>query len=156
MGLVAKNVWIRPDAAGLIASKARDMSLSKARLRAATVESLIASATALTAAKSPLEAAGNPASITLTCIRSSCRAIRNFSSLVIEAPGLCSPSRNVVSKIINCSLDMLISFGNSKWTNVITPLHVELLQINWTMGDGFIYARGAAAAKAWRATNGAK
>jgi hypothetical protein len=30
---------------------------------------------------------------------SSCRAMRSFSSLVIDAPGLCSPSRKVVSKI---------------------------------------------------------
>ena len=65
-----------------------------------TVLSLIASATALTDSKSPLEAAGNPASITSTRIRSSWRAMRTFSSRVIDAPGLCSPSRSVVSKII--------------------------------------------------------
>jgi hypothetical protein len=37
---------------------------------------------------------------------------------------------------------MLISLGNSKWTNVITPLHVELLQINRIMGIG-LFMRAA-------------
>src|SRR5262245_20952857 len=36
--------------------------------------------------------------------RSSCFATRIFSSLVIDAPGLCSPSRNVVSKMIKWSV----------------------------------------------------
>src|SRR5262249_7637239 len=58
---------------------------------------------ALTAAKSPLDDAGNPASITSTRNRSSYRAMRIFSSLVIDAPGLCSPSRKVVSKTIKWS-----------------------------------------------------
>ena len=62
------------------------------------------SETAFTDSKSPLLAAGNPASITSTLILSSWRAICNFSAQVIDAPGLCSPSRIVVSKIINCSL----------------------------------------------------
>ncbi|CAK0780068.1 hypothetical protein CCP4SC76_7200008 [Gammaproteobacteria bacterium] len=43
---------------------------------------------------------GKPASMTSTRIRSSALAILTFSSLVMEAPGLCSPSRRVVSKII--------------------------------------------------------
>jgi hypothetical protein len=109
IGLVAMKVWMRPDFAGLTASSARAMSLSKARHRPQTVESLMASATALTASKSPLDAAGNPASMTSTRMRSSWRAMRSFSSLVMEAPGLCSPSRKVVSKMIKCSLDMVIS-----------------------------------------------
>jgi hypothetical protein len=46
-------------------------------------------------------AMGKPASITSTRIRSSILAMRTFSSLVIDAPGLCSPSRKVVSKMIN-------------------------------------------------------
>jgi hypothetical protein len=69
-----------------------------------TVESLIVLAIALTASKSPLELAANPASMTSTRSRSSCLAMRIFSSRVIEAPGLCSPSRNVVSKMISRSM----------------------------------------------------
>ena len=38
------------------------------------------------------------------CSRSSWRAMRSFSSLVIEAPGDCSPSRKVVSKMIRRSV----------------------------------------------------
>jgi len=44
---------------------------------------------------------GKPASMTSTRIFSSWRATRIFSSLVMEAPGLCSPSRKVVSKMNN-------------------------------------------------------
>src|SRR5688572_25906945 len=40
-------------------------------------------------------------------MRSSWRAMRSFSSFVIDAPGLCSPSRIVVSKMINLSLAMV-------------------------------------------------
>ena len=36
--------------------------------------------------------------------------MRSFSSLVIEAPGDCSPSRKVVSKMISLSA-MVISWG---------------------------------------------
>jgi hypothetical protein len=43
--------------------------------------------------------AAKPASITSTRSRSSCRAMRSFSSFVMEAPGDCSPSRSVVSKM---------------------------------------------------------
>ena len=64
------------------------------------------SATAFTASKSPGLAIAKPASITSTFSRSSERAMRIFSSLVIDAPGLCSPSRIVVSKMINRSLLM--------------------------------------------------
>jgi len=62
---------------------------------------LITPAIARTASKSPLDAAGKPASITSTRMRSSARAMRSFSSLVIDAPGLCSPSRMVVSKMMS-------------------------------------------------------
>src|SRR5690606_5676456 len=64
---------------------------------------LIASAIARTASKSPLDDAANPASITSTRSFSSCRAMRSFSSFVMDAPGLCSPSRKVVSKMISLS-----------------------------------------------------
>mgnify|MGYP001558394529 CR=1 FL=1 len=47
----------------------------------------------------PDEAAGKPASMMSTFKRSSCLAISSFSSGVREAPGHCSPSRSVVSKI---------------------------------------------------------
>jgi hypothetical protein len=55
-------------------------------------------------------AIGNPASIISTFISSSARAMRIFSSRVMDAPGLCSPSRSVVSKMINLSLLMAISY----------------------------------------------
>ncbi len=58
------------------------------------------SATALTASKSPPEAAENPASMTSTCRRASCSAISTFSRASSEMPGDCSPSRRVVSKIV--------------------------------------------------------
>jgi hypothetical protein len=53
-----------------------------------------------------LEAA-KPASITSTRSRSSCRAMRSFSSFVMDAPGDCSPSRKVVSKMISLSVLMM-------------------------------------------------
>jgi hypothetical protein len=43
-------------------------------------------------------------------MRSSWRAMRSFSSFVIEAPGLCSPSRMVVSNMISFSLLMGFSW----------------------------------------------
>ena len=57
-----------------------------------------------TASKSPFDDAAKPASITSTFRRSSWRAMRSFSSFVIEAPGDCSPSRKVVSKMIRLSV----------------------------------------------------
>ena len=46
---------------------------------------------------SPLEVIGNPASMTSTPSLSSACAISSFSSGVSETPGVCSPSRSVVS-----------------------------------------------------------
>src|SRR5438477_1324658 len=106
---------MRPDFAFFSASTPRWMSRSLARHRPATVVSLIMPATACTASKSPFEEAGKPASITSTRMRSSCRAMRSFSSLVIEAPGLCSPSRMVVSNMINRSF--------------MVPLRIEMPEI---------------------------
>ena len=40
--------------------------------------------------------------------RWSCRAMRSFSSRVMEAPGLCSPSRRVVSKMIKRSFMVVL------------------------------------------------
>ena len=102
--LVAMKVWMRARAAPLSASAARAMSRSLARASEHTVASLMASAIALTAAKSPLDDAAKPASMTSTCSRSSCRAMRSFSSRVMEAPGDCSPSRKVVSKMMSLSV----------------------------------------------------
>ena len=103
IGDVARKVWIRKDFAGFSASAAQSMSLFNALAKPQTVLSVINSDTDLTASKSPGLAIGKPASIISTCIFSNAFAIRSFSSLVIEAPGLCSPSRKVVSKIINLS-----------------------------------------------------
>src|SRR5689334_15525443 len=80
------------------------MSLSFARASEQTVLSFTIEAMALMASKSPFELAAKPASITSTFIRSRCFAIRIFSSFVIDAPGDCSPSRNVVSKMISLSV----------------------------------------------------
>ncbi|MDT4885100.1 hypothetical protein FQZ97_1213080 [compost metagenome] len=90
--------------APLSASAARAMSRSFARASEHTVESLMVLAMACTQSKSPLELAAKPASITSTFRRSSWRAMRSFSSLVMEAPGDCSPSRKVVSKMMSLSV----------------------------------------------------
>src|SRR6266567_2270327 len=103
IGELAIKVCTRPEPAPSSASPARRTSDSLARARAHTVLPWIAWAIALTAAKSPFDEAGKPASITSTFSRSSCLAMRIFSSRVIDAPGLCSPSRRVVSKMINRS-----------------------------------------------------
>ena len=100
---VAMNVWMRNWFAGFSASAARWMSLSFARASEQTVLSLTSEAIVWIASKSPFELAAKPASITSTFIRSSCFAIRIFSSFVIDAPGDCSPSRKVVSKMISLS-----------------------------------------------------
>ena len=107
--LVAMKVWMRQLFAPFNASMPRWMSRSLARHKPATVESFTTLAIARTASKSPLEDAGKPASITSTRMRSSARAMRSFSSLVMDAPGLCSPSRMVVSKMINLPLLMVWS-----------------------------------------------
>ena len=95
------KVCIRPFFACWIASPALRISFSTARANEQTVDSLIFFATALIELKSPGLAAAKPASITSTPSFSSCLAMRNFSSCVIEAPGLCSPSLKVVSKMMS-------------------------------------------------------
>jgi hypothetical protein len=87
------------------------MSRSLARASEQTVLSLMASAIARTASKSPLLEAAKPASMTSTRSRSNCRAMRSFSSRVIEAPGDCSPSRKVVSKMMSLSVMVWLSRG---------------------------------------------
>src|SRR5262249_11597986 len=98
-GEVDRKVWIRRRAAGLIASAQQSMSLKPARERPQTTAFLLRLAISLTAAKSPSEAIGKPASITSTPIVSSISATSSFSSCVMVAPGHCSPSRSVASKV---------------------------------------------------------
>jgi len=105
IGLVAMKVWMRPDFAGVMASPAARTSRSLARASEQTVESCTIWAMALMASASPGLAAAKPASITSTPSFSSCRAMRIFSSLVMAAPGLCSPSRKVVSKMMSLSVE---------------------------------------------------
>ena len=151
MGELAMKVCTRPEWAPLSASPARRMSFSLARASAQIVLSLIAFAIARTASKSPLDEAGNPASITSAFRRSSCLAMRIFSSRVIDAPGLCSPSRRVVSKTI-------------KWSGMISSYKLGLLQFlpaallragSHNQGVGsIICARGAAADRRDRRSEG--
>ncbi len=98
------KVWMRRFSACFTASPARSMSLLEARARPQTVAFFTRLAISETASKSPLEAIGKPASITSTPISSRTSATCSFSSSVMEAPGLCSPSRSVVSKMTMRSL----------------------------------------------------
>ena len=90
--------------AGLIASAQRSMSLKAARESPQITEFLARLAISLTAAKSPSEAIGKPASMMSTPMASSSSATSSFSSWVMVAPGHCSPSRNVVSNMTTRSL----------------------------------------------------
>ena len=83
MSLVARKVWMRGRAAPPIAAAEASMSFSSAREREHTEEVFTASATAFTDAKSPGEAAANPASMTSTPSDSSWSAMRTFSSMFI-------------------------------------------------------------------------
>src|SRR5215472_3117583 len=104
---------MRRRSAGLIASARQSMSLKLARASPHTTAFLVRLAISLTAAKSPSEAIGNPASITSTPMVSSSSATSSFSSCVMVAPGHCSPSRNVVSKMRTRSASLLgaVAFG---------------------------------------------
>ena len=98
-GEVEMKVWMRPRRAGLIASPARSMSFWPARASPHTTAFLARRAISWTAAKSPSEATGKPASMMSTPMASSSSATSSFSSWVMVAPGDCSPSRKVVSKM---------------------------------------------------------
>jgi hypothetical protein len=98
-GEVDRNVWMRLRSAGLIASAQRSMSLNAARESPHTTAFLVRLAISCTAAKSPSDAIGKPASMTSTPMVSSSSATSIFSSWVMVAPGHCSPSRNVVSNM---------------------------------------------------------
>ena len=93
------NAW--RFSAARTACAARSISLAFARASPATTDPLTRSAISLTASKSPGDAAGKPASMMSTPSSTSASAISSFSSTVIVAPGDCSPSRRVVSKIQN-------------------------------------------------------
>ena len=67
------------------------------------------SAMAAMAAASPGEAAAKPASMISTLRASSCFATSIFSFRFMLQPGDCSPSRSVVSKILNCSSHGILS-----------------------------------------------
>src|SRR5674536_162016 len=99
-----RNVWMRLRRAGLIASAQRSMSFGDARERPQITAFLERLAISCTAAKSPSEAIGKPASMMSTPMVSSSSATASFSSCVMVAPGHCSPSRNVVSKMTTRSL----------------------------------------------------
>lgn len=98
-GDVPIKVWMRGDLACFTASQQRSISLKLARERPQIVAFCACRAISETAAKSPSEAMGNPASMMSTPISSRSWAISSFSAWVIVAPGDCSPSRSVVSKI---------------------------------------------------------
>src|SRR3989344_581684 len=99
IGLVAIKVWIRPLLAPLSASAARSISASRARDRLHTVLSLMLSAIALTAAKSPGLAMAKPASITSTRKRSGALlavtqgGIKNKDAVVAAHAGVLAESR---------------------------------------------------------------
>ena len=100
MSLVAMNRCRCGRSATLMASTARCGSPSRQRASAATaIPPLVSRAIRRTASKSPGDAAGKPASMTSTLRRTSWRATSSFSAAVSPAPGACSPSRSVVSKI---------------------------------------------------------
>src|SRR5258708_1152293 len=98
-GEVDRKVWMRLFLAGLIASAQRSMSLKAAGASPQTTAFLVGLAISWTAAKSPSEAIGKPASMMSTPIWSRSSATSSFSSWVMVAPGHCSPSRKVVSKM---------------------------------------------------------
>ncbi len=114
------KVWMRPRRAGLIASPQRSMSFVPARERPHTTAFLVRLAISLTARKSPSEAIGKPASMMSTPIWSRSSAISSFSSWVMVAPGDCSPSRRVVSKMTtrsfsDCGCVVMASSFSMNW-----------------------------------------
>ena len=93
------KVWMRGRFACFTASQQRSMSPMLARASPQITAFLAWPAIFETASKSPSDAMGNPASMMSTPISSSSAAIWSFSASVMVAPGDCSPSRRVVSKI---------------------------------------------------------
>ena len=105
IGEVETKVWMRGRFAWRTASPARSMSADDGAGEAGDGRVLRrAWRSRLTASKSPFEAIGKPASMMSTPISSRSSATSSFSSSVMVAPGHCSPSRRVVSKIRTRSL----------------------------------------------------
>ncbi len=110
MGEVARKVWMRGRSAAARASAAASMSFSTARASAAIVGPFTWPAMSLHPSNWCGEEMGKPASITSTPSRASCTAISSFCSTLIDAPGDCSPSRSVVSKMNTRSTGVLLSY----------------------------------------------
>src|SRR6185295_19033500 len=104
MSDVPMNTWMRLRCAGASAFAAMSTSPSVARASAAIVTPVTSCAICRTAAASPSDAAGNPASIVSTPRSARARATSSFAAAVRAAPGACSPSRRVVSKISICRI----------------------------------------------------
>ncbi len=100
MGLVARKTWQRRWGASLSASQEAAMSPLLQRERLAMMGPSTWRLTPWMASRSPGEAAAKPASITSTPRSRSARATWSFCSRFIDAPGDCSPSRSVVSKMM--------------------------------------------------------
>ena len=111
MGLVARKTWTRGRSASRRASQARSMSARVQRASAQTEMPRTLRAMACTDSKSPGEAAGKPASMTSTRSSSSAAATLSFSARFMLAPGACSPSRSVVSKMVTRWLSMTSVIG---------------------------------------------
>lgn len=124
MGEVATTKWMRSRSpAAFNASWAAMISFSTQRASPQTRLFSVHSATARTARKSPSEITGKPASIISTPSVSSCMATCIFCSTFIAAPGHCSPSLSVVSKMCICSFITIImlrvrSSGNCARKNI--------------------------------------
>ncbi len=108
MSDVAMKTWMRGLRAPWSDSMAASTSSSFVRASDATTQST-AWATARMPSRSPGDEMANPASITSTPRRSSCRAISIFSGADRAMPGDCSPSRSVVSKMRTVSVGEAIS-----------------------------------------------
>src|SRR6266700_6185351 len=111
---VARKICRRGAAAGFRASIAAPTSSFLARASAAIGTLRTSCATFRTASRSPRDAIGKPASITSTFRAASCRAKRIFSSVFIEKPGDCSPSRSVVSKMRTTSIESPPGSSNAR------------------------------------------
>ena len=103
------SIWIAevPDeqygcaaaAAGLTALPQATISFSTSRARPQMTGPLISLAMVDTDSKSPGDEIGNPASMTSTLSRASCRAMRTFCLTERLDESDCSPSRSVVSNM---------------------------------------------------------
>src|SRR5262245_15607004 len=105
--------------AGLIASAQTSMSFACARASPQITEFFDRRAISWTLSKSPWLAMGKPASMMSTPISSSSSATSSFSSKVIVAPGHCSPSRKVVSKITTRSFPSHVFLGVCSWVQLM-------------------------------------